>query len=280
MSMQIITRAQENLLTHLAEYKFLTNSQIVMLGGVRSQTSNMSSVHQSLMGKKPLIAKMDFGAAPKHGRYENIYHLTKHGVDFVVAEMALNPDKVKAPKRQRTVFHRDYFHRVATINFEIAFKQWALSGHHSIDMYERYFDHEGNMKKGNQLSSKCQIPIKDSIILVPDAACILSTEARRHLFLLEISFGNESKRIYEQNVNHAFALAADLPSKHFNFEKGCFVACVFDQEGCMRAVMNKMLHDEKLQAFKEHFLFKTLKEVKAGYNDNWRCFDGRRIDFV
>lgn len=277
-----LTNAQENVLIFLTIYKFLTNSQFVQLGGIRSHTNNMKGVVSYLIEQK-LIKEMRFSGGYKKGKLESVFFLTQTGIRFVSDFIGIKEKEIKAPKNQDSFFLRDYQHRMNCISFEIFFRKWAESQSFNVHCFHRYFDFhpQSNTKKGNRLKPLTEITVDKNTFIQPDGVSIFATKERRFLFISEISMGTETGRIEKQNLNHALAIKAGLPSKQFSFEKGCFVVCIFEHSSCMDNVMKRMKQNPEFRGFEKYFLFKTIENlnIKNFFHD-WLLFNGSRSKFL
>lgn len=221
-------------LESLAKYKYLTASQMVRLG-VKSHRNNIYPALQPLQeGKRPLIDKISFGIVPKVGRLEAVYYLTAKGADFLTDELGFESDSVRFPKNLSSFFHRDYFHRIETIDFHIVLEQWAEYSSYSISVSDFYFDMEGSNRsktKSQRLTPKTKVVIDDKgSFLVTDAVFKIETPSSNHLFLIEIHNGKDTKRLLSQIDKHQKALYKGAPSIKYGFDKANRVAIVFELE--------------------------------------------------
>ncbi|SCA56732.1 conserved hypothetical protein [Candidatus Terasakiella magnetica] len=271
--MRILSISALVALEHIAEYRFLTADQLVRLGGSRTTVRSMSNLLKQLCERDRLIGQAHFGVHPKLGKFKTIHFLTHKGARLLESRNFQKP--IKFPKSNITLFHRDYFHRLVCLDFEISFKQWIKQNGYECPMFERYFDPVDGLR------SKTEITMSNEGTLIPDAVTLYKTGERNFCFLLEVSMGKDAKRVIEQLYIHIKALEDGSPSKTFNIPHGHFVACLFEHESCMKSVMQHMQKDQRLHlSLKKHFLFACKLEQEATFRDlAWFLWDRQKQVF-
>ena len=266
----------------LAVYKYLTVSQFIDIG-VKTHKQNMNEILLELQrGKRPLIGCIKFGVLPKIGRLSYVYYLTKQGVTFIIDNLDLTLDQINYPIGTATFFTRDYFHRIACVNFQVAFRKWAESKDLTIDFYYNYYDKTGSNRKEGGIKSrvKTKIDLKQEKYIIPDSVCQFSKENKKVLFLFEQHNGKNTKKFINQLLQHAIALYEKSVQKQYKVQKDSRVYCVFEFPSIMQAVMMRVASDKAFAPFKDHFLFKTAATVKQDFPHGWRTFDARVVDFL
>ena len=266
----------------LAVYKYLTVAQFVKIG-VKTHKQNMNEILLELQrGKRPLVGCMKFGVLPRIGRLSYVYYLTKFGVAFIVDNLNLTTDQINYPIGTATFFTRDYFHRLACVDFQMAFRKWAESKEISIEFYYNYYDKTGSNRKvsGRKSRVRTKIDLTQEKYIIPDSVCQFSKENKKVLFLFEQHNGKNTKKFINQLLQHAIALYEKSVQKQYKVQKDSRVYCVFEFQSIMQAVMVRVASDKALAPFKDHFLFKTVATVEEDFFHGWRTFDARMVDFL
>lgn len=279
MKPEILPDSAIAVLGHLGEYRFLTAVQLVRLGGARSTPRSMSNLLRQLESKNRLVGKISFGVHPTEGKLENVYFLTAKGAALLERESGLPPEAIKYPKSAGTLFQRDYFHRLACIDLEIAFKAALRGRGFNCMRFDRYFDPAGDARatRGGTMPAVTSIPIAVGQSIIPDAVAIYHNGERPFLFLAEISMGNDAKRVSDQIRAHIVALGRGVVSEHFGIEHGHFVACLFESASCMQSVMRQLADDPGIsEHFQRNFLFASVAGV---FSKEWRQWDGSSTIF-
>lgn len=265
---QRLPPTQSKVLLNLAQYKFLTTSQMIRLG-VATKRSNLSPHLRRLRdGSRPFIARMEFGTHPKQGRLEDFYYLKPKAKKALIEELQMRPEEIKMPIGTSTLFNNDYFHRKYTIDCEIRTYQTAAQNGNEVVFFERYFDHTGsNRKKGSASRAKTKIDIDKDNYLIADGVFMLEMpDGERELYSLEMYNGKDTKRVHKQLRQYVQALALGSPSIRYNHKtadgsryKGSRVLAVFEHESCMRAVQERVANDVAFANMGELFVFEVLE---------------------
>ena len=277
--MRFLTQSETDFLEALALYKFLTNPQIEALG-VKKGAANVRQFSKQFMGKYPgVIERVSMGVRAQAGKIPHLYYLTPKGADFVAETLEIEPENIKFPAPQAVASFRDYDHRVSTIDFFISLRKWTKSQGFEVLFTDAYFDKIGANRGTEKLRAKTKIDTGAGYI-IPDGAGMLETPERKHLFLLEVYNGMDTKRVLEQLEKHLVAIADGSPSLKYNFDRGNFVAVVFDSLEAKNAVMKRMGETPKFKEFKNHFKFRTIADFKNSFYDGWELFDGIKVNFI
>lgn len=78
--------------------------------------------------------------------------------------------------------------------------------------------------------------------------------------------------------HHLQALAEGQPSKLYGLDYGSRVLCVFELENYKKMAMKRLLEDSRFASGKNHFLFKSLEDVKQNVFEGWELFDGEKVN--
>ena len=254
--MQSLTPTKTNILLTLARYKFLTISQMVMLG-VATQRSNISAnLSQLKKSRGALIGEIPFPFVPNHGRAETLYYLKPKAKEILVEELFMDASTIKIPKSSTTVFTRDYFHRKHTISCMIQQDLQAKKEGGSILWFDYYFDKLDKSENGTRAKNK--IDLKDGKYMIPDAVFIKETaKGKKELWLFEMFCDTGVKRPYETLLKHREALILGTPTTKYNFDKANRVLCVFEYESVLNSVKTKFESDSLFDGFSEYFVFEN-----------------------
>lgn len=278
--MQFLSNSETALLEALATYKFLTNAQIERIG-IRKGAPNVRNFTKQFLEKHPsIVGRIRMGVQAQAGKIPHLFHLTPKGAKFTAEILGIEPESVKFPALQAVASFHDYAHRVATIDFFIALRTWAKGEGFEVPFTDSYFDKTGASRSASEkLRAKTKIDVGADYI-IPDGAGMIDTGERCHLFLLEVYNGMDTKRVMGQLEKHLIAIAEGSPSEKYGFDRGNFVAVVFELEGAKKAVMRRMADDPHFMEFKKHFKFKTIDDFKDSFYIGWELFDGSKVDFI
>lgn len=276
--MKNITERQLQILEHLAEFKFLTTSQLTGLLGVKTITSINILLSKLSDGKGALTRNKDFGFYPGFGRLPRIHFLSTKGADFLAENLDLEREKIKVPKENKLMFQRDYFHRVATVDFNIGLRNFCRENDFQKLFFDYYFDMNGNQRNGTG-KAKNALPVGDFQI-IPDGIGKITNGEIDNLFLFEQHNGKDSKRAVKQIFNHIQAIAELSANEKYNHQKSVRVFYVFENEACKKSVVRELHYRQDITNFKEYFLFKTQAQLKESFSKNWLLFSGESRDFL
>jgi len=245
----------------LAIFKFLSTSQLLTLNIAKSKPNLVRPIKDLLFYS--LVWKLTFGVDPKRWKLENIYYLKIKWVKFLQDELNYNEDArtIKYPIWTNSLFFRDYFHRLSTIEFHIQLFIYLVQNSWTIKIFDTYFDKIWSNRIDANLKAKTKLIFDDGSYFIPDAICLYEKQNKPHIFTFEIYRGNDTKRVLKQFNNHLKALNQGLPSKVFNKKIGSKVFVLFDTINAMNSVMQRFSTDSKFINFDNLFIF--------NYLDNW-----------
>lgn len=284
-----ITATQENILRQLAQYKFLTISQIASLG-----TAHKDYIQKSLLKLRQepleLVGVSQYGGVYKkgEGRAENMYYLTLKGAKFLVEHtQGLDIEQVHYPKSIGVEFRNDYQHRIYTVNVQISFEKWIEQNGFKSLFFHSYFHKNGSMKGNDSqpLKSITKINITERYFIEPDAIFMYDTPTKRQLMICEVSNGKDTKRVVEQLKTIADAIGKGVVTDHYkqeyNYNKNPRVLCVIETENLLKLVLKKMNQDPYFapEWNQKAFFFKVVTEIKdKDFGFNWQNMKGVLCD--
>lgn len=270
-----ITLCQDKVLCALAEFKYLTTGQLLKLG-IMNNRSNMNKLLLKLRtASYPLINSISFGVDPKLGRLESVHYLTNHGVRLL-KESYGEQLPIRYPKGTNQLFHKDYFHRLSTVDFHITISSWAKQQNYELKRFVTYFD-KLSSGKNKGYRAETAIEIQAEQYLIADAVFLIQTKRRAELYSVEVYMDDDTSRIHASLFGHLQALRNGQPSGKFGLDYGSRVLCIFEKPTYMKQVMLRLKEDPRFASSKAHFLFKTMEEVKFGELDEWELFDVTKV---
>lgn len=267
-----LSESKLKILESLAKYKFLTTKQFLRLGIVKHRTNLVPLLRDLRDRHRPLIAKISFAVHPKFGRLEDVYYLTNWGVKFLIENLDYEREDIRYPIGKSSLFFRDYFHRLYTIDFHIEYEDWANKNDYEILFFHTYFDKVGanRGKSKNKLQALTKIELNEGKdYIIADAISMFESPERKYLFSLEVYNGKDTKRIVKQLKKHIIALSEGKPSLQYNFKRGSKVIVIFELESTMKAVIERLNQDDEFEGFDDYFLFKTIDNLKKDFFNHW-----------
>lgn len=272
---QTLSPSQEKILLALARYKYLTAGQLLHLGIMSDRANLNKQIAELRLRKDPLVGSIAFGVHPTIGKLENIHFLKAHGVEIV--KDYLRMEMVRFPKNETQLYQKDYFHRINTINVQIALQERVSKiDDCEILLFLTYFDKVSTGKKKGY-RSESSIQISENDYLIADALCILQTPKRKEVYAIEMYNGDDTSRVHKSLFHHLRALSVGQPSRMFGLEYGSRILCIFELEVYKQMAMKRLFLDKNFAEAKFHFLFKTLEEIKQNVIEDWWLFDGEKV---
>lgn len=281
-----ISNKQTDLLLYLAKYKFLSVSQLYLLGFCEKSKSIYDHLSALKRATRPFIGEIKGGISPKYGTLESIYYLTKRGVK-VLEDLNIDPDLIRYPKASVVYSTQDYFHRRSTVNFHILLEKWIEKEGFTLNFIEFYFDKAGNNRRGKTtgtLKALTRILIDTDkktgkeLYILPDAVFSINDGKTDRLYLFEMVNGKDTKRVLEQIARHQFAIHKGTPTEKYEHKNANRVILLFEEETTRNAVIKRANELKAYSTYKAHFLLKTYDDITKEFFSNWRNFDGKKIN--
>jgi hypothetical protein len=275
-----ISLVQSNILLALAEYKFLTASQLHRLGvgkdiaWIRSQAKEMTE------GSNPFIERITFPILPRQGRVESVFYLTVKGKESLIEGLQVDEKNIKLPIGKSTLFQNDYAHRKHTIDFQIQLTQWVQHREKILTMefFDRYFDKIGNNRTLANLQSKNKIIISEEESIIPDGVFLLHTKQRAYLYLFEMYNGKDTKRVLEQVKKHAKALALGSASEKYHQSFSHKVILFFEFETMKKMLLERTKNDPYFNEVAIYFRCKSRESTELDFFKGWETLDGESVN--
>jgi len=271
-----LTEKQLVILEAVAWFKYLTTKQLQMIFFDKNRSAINSALRDLKACKYPLIKSLEFGVNPGRWRYAAIHHLTESGKRLLVEELGYKEKLVLCPARSSTFFQRDYYHRIATIDFNIRFQQWVWMHGYQIGFFHCYFT---KLKRGESFRSITALPLANSWI-EPDGVGLYIDNGIRKLFLFEMHNGNDANRAIKQIEKHYQAMVMGLYSIKYQVSRVARIVYVFEKQTCMEKVMGQFMANPKLQKLKKYFLFNHIDNLERRFPTYWQSPNGDRVRFT
>ena len=277
------TPLQTAILTAVAKYRFMTNSQLGMIltahpDSIRKATRALSHV------PKPLLIKQSLPVHSRLGRLENVHRLSPQGAS-VLAELEELAEPPLIPKSG--AYALDIPHRKAVIDFRIRLDLIQRRRKFNIETWDNYFDKSGaNHRKGagKPLQSRTRISFRDGTFFIPDTLLVLRADRHRLLFALEMIRGEKKTRTLRQVARHMKALEeGNLVCKYGIPSGQDYVALfLFERQALAEKVQNALTEQIAFIPFREHFLFATVADSQRNVAGCWRKVGNTRFlfDFI
>ncbi len=258
------------ILESLALFQYLTSTQLLWILPIKSIASVNRYLRGLKTGSRPLIKMLEFGFAPGKWPLPPVYYLSDRWAKYLVNQLNYNPQGIRRPRWRSSFFASDYYHRIATINFKIAFIKRLSKKWYRLNFYHSYFDREGGNNSHSGITSKSLAALQAwGSQIIPDAIAGYTTEKRSHLIAFEQHMGKDAKRALKQIKQHCWALSVWAANKKYGSKRSCRIYYVFEHESCMNSVKKTAANSVQLIAFREYFRFTTTKRISSGYENIW-----------
>ena len=267
-----LTEIQTRILEALAHYRYLTHSQMLQLKLGSPSFIRFSTRRLREKGDEPLIASVSYPFTPCEGRLEHVHHLTQAGAN-VLADVT-NDDRLRHYRPVTAIYHRDYWHRKYTIDFQIALtKAIENSEQLEITTFDRYFEKTGD-NRHSTLRSKTRIDIDDEQHIIPDANIMLChpfDDKKQVLYTAEIANGQDTKRILHQIARHAAVLKNRLLATRYDLtrKRAHQVLFIFSDYSLLRTVRRRFAEVKEALPFSACYRFCFLQYLMQ---DALRCW--------
>lgn len=275
-----LKQKEEDALTFLAQYKFLSPSQFTLLGLYKNRGDVTNLLKPMAEQKKPLIGVIKFPTDPTIGKLEYIYYLTKFGEKAVLEDLDYPQEKIKKIK-SKPISTKDYFHRKSTIDFHIGLNQWLQNSRGEIKFLNYYFDKMGSFRdKDKKIREINKFYLKDEKSFIPDITVKFKVNNENFIFLFEQHNGKDTKRLVEQLNVHLLAIQEDVVSTKFKINKHNRVAVVCEEKSVKDSIIQRLQEINNFNNFYDFFIFKTNDELKEDFFNNWTLINGKQVSFI
>lgn len=282
--MKVFTEVESNILQRLAHYKYLTLSQMVKVnvGGKSYTCTRLKQLREA-----GYVGVSQYGGVYKSGgggRAENINYLTPKGAKLLASmgtEWEL--ENIRYPKNIDGIFRNDYFHRISTVNVQIAFELWCKWLAYEIVFFDAYFYTLGSAKKSKEndpLRGQTTISVPHGKPVAPDGIFAVDTGKKKLFFCLEVHNGADVTRLVEQAKALSRAVAKGYITNHYktkyDIQNSPRVLFTVETENMLRLVKKRLVADTFFSPawMKEVFLFNVAEQVWNDFESGWQNMEG------
>lgn len=276
-----ITALDADILRALSVYTYLTIPQITRIVGSKNPTSVKHALQRLRGHGRPLVKKWDYGFIAGVGRLHSISTLTKAGASILAEVDRVDTASIYFPALG-VQYSRDYAHRKAFVDCHIAINEWAAANDAEIEFFDRYFlAHGGNHTDGadslirREYQTRAVLPTGE--VIIPDGIFAFKQAGKERLCVLEIHQGLETKKIFEQLLNHIRAIESATIRSKYDKAEGNFVLSVYAQGETMEAVMRRFAALPNYSEIRLAFHFATVEEASTDWKTTWRLASGERV---
>ena len=276
--MATITNAQMKILEALNRYTFLTVPLIDTLKIHKNKVSIYRSLQALKNRSKPLVYTQNFGVHPTKGQLPSLLYLSKFAKEILLDNGCLE-ENINIPSN-KTFVSTDYMHRVTNIQTYILLDLYMQSLENAHIIFLDYYFSKSSKLENSYMRAKNRIDLDKERYMIPDIITKFEIEDRIYFYLIEIHFGRDANKAFYQCLQHTKAIDLGTPKKKYSHPKNNRVVFIFENEGCMQAVMKKMYSNIDLKKYENLFLFSTTEKMKKDFSSNWFKFNGEITTFI
>jgi len=211
MSLEFYSDRQLMVLEALETYRFLTVKQMVRLGISKSETSLRDKILRPLRTRRNAPVK-----AYDLGRWQQLPHifvLTHQGAKDLAEYRQVNVTDIQWPKGGAQ-FSRTFHHRIAQVDFHIAFRAWADEVSAEIEFVHMDFDKTGSQRQGGAIPLT-RITLGNGKYIISDGMFCFTLHGQRLLYCLEIHNHTDATRVVNQLLQYSEALQKLIIAKTY-----------------------------------------------------------------
>jgi len=279
----VITNIQNNVLTNLAKYKFLTLSQLLQLEVGTTQYKYLWKQVASLRDRnKPLVKCQRFSVSqPQNGnppeRVEDWYYLNNTGKKVLIEELNFKHE-IRLPIGRGNLAYKDYQHRKRTIDFQILLNLCSKENNYNVSFFDSYFEKMGNNRRDKNLRAKTRIDFEGDDFFIPDGAFKLAHQNKNKFYLFEMYSGRDTKRTLAQLHKHGLSLTQRFTHRAYELpvNKPYFIILLFQYESIKNALIEKAKKEGRtFSLIEKYFRCKSIEQLeKDNFISNWKTLFG------
>ena len=274
MTLEFYSDRQLAVLEALETYRFLTVKQMVRLGISKSETSLRDKILRPLKTRRSAPIK-----AYDLGRYQQLPHifvLTAQGAKDLAEYRQVPVSEIKWPKGGAQ-FSRTFHHRIAQIDFHIAFRQWAREVGAEIEFVHMDFDKAGSQRQGGAIPLT-RLPLSDGNYIISDGIFCFSLHGQRLLYCLEIHNETDTTRVVNQLLQYSDALQSQSIAKKFELKtQPIILSVLMRQPSEPQTTARKALERGIPTNFAPCFVFMDGFNGEISDGCNWRDPNGKSV---
>lgn len=174
-------------------------------------------------------------------------------------------------------------HRRLAIDFRIELDRFAKAHGHTIEFYQ-YFRTDGanrGTEADGRLRKLTRIDFPEELarrykkpFFWPDGIFVLRAEKKRVLCLVEAYRGDDTGRVMQQLVWHIVALDHGLPSEKYGMKMAHRVLLVFEGEGALAAVLQRLLRWDSIHEHRQFIACSTIERLRENFRDWYSVREG------
>lgn len=273
----VISEKKEEILTHLAKYKFLTVSQLETLG-VSSKQYLQKTL--KILRETKLTNRLEYAFTAKLGKFEDIHFLTARAAAAIAQGGIMEIEQIQVPSNSQPLFYNDYIHRIRTVDCQIAFDLWTAKTERTGIFFETYFHKVGSHRKKAQtgiLQAKTRLYFDNGTYFEPDGVFMYENEqGDKTLATIEICNSRDTKKIENQVKNHLLAFQNGLAKKKYEHDKGNYILFVFSEPDIMKLTIDRLLKIPSIMKAESFLLFKSIDKIEP-FGLDWVTLTGELV---
>lgn len=277
-----ITPIKEYIIKALAQYQYLTNSQIMKLGISDSIQVIRRNIRELADENRAFIGSIKYGTNHKTGKREYFHYLKKKGVRLLLDHLFYQPEQIKAPKNKNPNITTDYQHRKATIDFQITVSQYMQQHDGKVLFFDTYYERIGNNRTGTS-RAKTAVERKQNYLLADALFMIevpLEDRYKKYLYAFEMHNTNSTKNIFEQLYRYLECLELGSITLKYGFDRASRILSVFEDANKMHNTLKRIKAHRSFENVRKFYLFKPLEEIlNDGIFTKWIDASGKEVTF-
>ena len=289
--METLSQTKEQILRHLATYKYLTVSQLLQDLKVQLSPQKCRQYLNEMRTRQSLTGRMACSAVPqgvnkqsmvRRVRHEDLHYLTNKGAEFLDDSTELSLPDIRFARKLKTTLSNDYFHRISTVSINISFDKWVRKhGFHPL-CFLVYYDKRGIVKENEDFKAETRLDFDDGRHYTPDVICAFDKDGEPFLFVLEVYHGNRTTYAFEQ-LKKLFLIIEHHTQKiaeKARVSKTPRVLCVFDNDTLLENVRSKVKADSFFarEGLQELLYFNRDNQVWEDFGKDWQKMNGEKLD--
>ena len=138
----------------------------------------------------------------------------------------------------------------------------------------------GSRKRGKvePMQTVTRIEYGNGYYLDPDGVLLFEKEGKPKMFLIEIYNGKDTKRVINQLRKHVYVIKHGLAAAKYDVKIAARVVSTFEQEGNMKAVLERLAIDPYFQfeGIENYFFFGLADVVNEAFETGFVNLKGER----
>ena len=217
--------------------------------------------------EKELVNAIVYWGVSKTGTMQKLNFLTLKGAAVMADITADELENIKFPKSTNTLVKNDFFHRIRTIDLQLAYDERISTTIFEPLFFDVYFDKVGSQRAqtNSNLKSKTRVDLPDGQFIDPDALFWYDDTEGVRLFVLEVANGYDTQRIVKQISNVVFGVYSGAVAEKYGFQTTPRILIALEHLTTQKAVMEQVRNDTYLNNFNKlhnYLFFTTIEAAK------------------